>query len=286
MKRIALILGLAMLIFAAAWQFYLKNNFNQRFPDGWNWTVNTIGHSSFADESGSYPPDTTTADDPINVTEREVYIVDTLAKEVRLSDTYLTRDPATNVVTWELEYDATVDRMTGLYLEGELAGNYYFLPQNLDKNQTYAISNSSYRNLLMTFQREEVLNGISTYLYAFYGDLNNTVSYPDVPLEANQTIICFDFALEYWAEPNTGETVKVREWCEGDYIVNQDTGERLGSISRWGAETASDDLLRRVREVQDMLFMWQIRNLYLPIGLAVLGIILLLFGIVPQQKAA
>jgi hypothetical protein len=278
MKRAFLILGMLFLTFAAVWQFALRNNFNQRFPDGWHWEVSSLGHSSFALESGEYPEGTGTADDPINLTERSVIAQAVANNQVHITDHYLTLDPGSNAVTWEVNYEATVDQLSGQYLEGELAGNYYFLPQNLDKNQIYAISNSSYRSLPMSFQREEIIGGINSYLYAFYGDLNNVSAYPDTALEANQTIICFDFALEYWAEPNTGEIVKFREWCEGDYVVDTTTGERLYSLSRWGAETTADDLIRRSSEVMSMLIQWQLRNLYLPLGLAGLGLILLGVG--------
>jgi hypothetical protein len=288
MKRLFLIVAIVLWIAAAGWYFVLRHNFNQRFPTGWHWEVRSLGYSSFALESGEFPEGTVTSDDPVNFTEREVLIEEApnFAGQVLIHDHYTTVDPSSGLVTWEVNYEARVEQATGLYPEGEFAGQYYFLPQNLDKNQVYAISNTSYRNVPMSFQREDVVNGISTYLYAYYGDLTNVYAYPDVTLEANQTITCFDLELEYWAEPNTGEIVKFREWCEGDYVVDSSTGEQLYGLSRWGAETTSDDLIRRSSEVNGILFQWQLRNLYLPLGLVILGIIFLIPSLLKSRQAS
>lgn len=280
MKRIALVVGVILLVFSGVWYFVLRNNFNQRFPSGWSWTFDSIGYNSYADDSGAFPEDTSVANDPLSISARTVTASSEGAPSglVKISDHFETLDPITNEVTWSLDLEAFVDPVTGQYVEGDLAGNYYFLPQNIDKNATYIIANTSYNGLEMTFRREEILNGVTTYLFAYYGDFNNEAAYPDTPLTENQSIICFDVELEYWVEPNTGEIVKYREWCEGDYIVNNDTGERVAAIQRWATESTGDDLLRRVNEVQNILFQYQVRNLYLPIVLAVLGLILLAYG--------
>jgi hypothetical protein len=57
-------------------------------------------------------------------------------------------------------------------------------------------------------------------------------------------------------------------------------------LSRWGGETTADDLIRRVAEVQGMLFQWQLRNLYLPVALLVLGLALALYGILGMKSKA
>lgn len=287
MKRVILVLGLVLVLFSAAWYFVLRHNFNLRFPDGWTWAFDSIGYGSYTDENGTFPEGTTVADDPLSISARTVRASSEGAPAgfVKISDHFETFDPITNEITWSLDFDAIVDPVTGKHAEGDLAGDYYFLPQNVDRNTIYPISNTSYRSLGMSFQKEEVLNGITTYLFAYYGDFNNSAAYPDTPLEANQTIICFDVELEYWVEPNTGEIVKYREWCEGDYIVNTETNERGIALQRWGAESTGDDLLRRAEEVKNLLFQYQLRNLYLPIGLAVLGIILVAYGAITSKKA-
>ena len=289
MKRISLVLGIIALVFAGLWFFVLRNNYNQRFPAGWSWTFDSIGYSSYANDEGNFPEGTTVLDDPISINAREVTAdtVNAPAGQVRILDHFETYDPVTNDVTWELDFEAFVDPKTGQYVGGDLDGNYYFLPQNISKDSVYPIANTSYRGLEMRFQREEVLNGINTYLFAYYGDFNNEAAYPDTPLEENQAIICFGVELEYWVEPTTGEIVKYREWCEGDYIVDTSAAEpvRVRAIQRWGAESTGDDLLRRSVEVQNILFQYQLMNLYLPIGLGVLGLALLAFGAMGTKKA-
>jgi hypothetical protein len=286
MKRISMVLGIILLVFAGLWYFVLRNNFNQRFPDGWSWTFDSIGYSSYADEAGTFPEGTMVIDDPITISARQVTsdTVNAPAGQVRILDHFETYDPVTSEVTWELDFETFVDPKTGQYTEGDLVGNYYFLPQNVSRDQVYPIANTSYRGLEMSFREEVNLNGINTYLFAYYGDFNNEAAYPDTVLAENEAIICFDVELEYWVEPTTGEIVKYREWCEGDYIVNTGTGERVKAVQRWGAESTGDDLLRRSVEVQNILFQYQLVNLYLPIGLGILGIILLAFGATGTKK--
>src|SRR5262245_10389145 len=91
MNRIVFGLGIVTLIAAGFWFFVIRNNFNQRFPAGWSWTVNSIGYSSFAEETGNWPENTTLTDDPINLTERTVTATtqDAPAGAVKLVDHYL-----------------------------------------------------------------------------------------------------------------------------------------------------------------------------------------------------
>jgi hypothetical protein len=285
MKRVGMILGLVLLIFAGLWYFVLRNNFNLRFPDGWEWTVNTLGLTSFADETtGTFPEGSSLADDPINNTERVVKAEAIAGGLVQISDQYETRDPVTDVVTWEFTYEATVDAATGQYTEGEFAGDYYFLPRNVEPG-TYTIRNTTYQGIPVTFQTEEVVNGINTYLFAFQGDLDNAAAYSYIPLEEGQKIICFNFELNYWVEPTTGEILKYREWCEGDWVVNAN-GERLYAISRWGGETDSADLIRQAAVIQSALLTNQAVNLYIPLGSAILGLVFLLLASFLQTNSA
>lgn len=278
MKRLAGLLGIILIIGAGLWKLFLSPTYEQRFPLGWSWEFNAIGLSSYADETtGQFPEGTMLADDPINITVR--YVTSSAsdkAGEVVINDRYENRDPVTNAMEWELEVTSTVDSKTGKHTAGEHIGDYYFLPNQLDKNQVYHISNSSYIHLPMSFQREEVVAGINTYLYAFYGDMNNELAYAGfVTVEEGQEIICYDIALEYWVEPTTGEFVKLRENCEGDWVVDAN-GERLYAISRWGAESSGDDLIRQSSSVQSKLNTYNLMTLYAPVGLGILGVLLLI----------
>src|SRR5689334_11339588 len=132
MKRVGMILGLVLLIFAGLWFFVLRNNFNVRFPDGWSWVVKSLAYSAYAQESGQFPEGTTTSDEPIGESYREVVAnsAGQPAGLTHISDHYETRDPVTGAITWVLDLEAVVDKTTGQYVSGDYAGQYYFLPRN------------------------------------------------------------------------------------------------------------------------------------------------------------
>jgi hypothetical protein len=284
MNKIAALAGVIFIAAAAVWTFGVKQQFNQRFPDGWRWEVNTLGLTSYADsESGAFPEGTTLQDDPINLTLRTVTAESDGAPSglIRIDDHFVTTNPVTNTVDWEYTASALIDPATGQYEDGDAAGDYYFIPPNPSKT-TYTLWNSSYQGIEVAFQREEVISGVPTYLYSYRGDYDNKAGYPDQELQPNQTIICFDFQLDYWVEPNTGEILKYREWCEGDWVVNTDTRERLFALSRWGAEPTGDDLIRQSIVVQGELNQYRLVNLYLPLALFIIGFIALGVGFAPR----
>jgi hypothetical protein len=288
MKRLFFIAGILLVIAAGVWKFGLSRNWTNRYQDQWAWEVETLGQSGYPDESGSYAEGTTLADDPINLTLREVSADadEAPAGQVLISDHFESRDAVTNEVTWDYTATALVDAATGRHVEGDFAGDYYFFPRNVDKGATYVISNSSYRSLPMTFQQEEVVGGVNTYLFAYHGDLDNTEANAEfVTLEPGQVVTCFDFALEYWVEPVTGEIVKYREWCEGDWVVDQATGERVSAISRWGGATSGDDIIRQVTNVQSKKLAYLWASLYGPVAALLFGAALMVFGGLGSRQA-
>jgi len=284
-----LIIGMFLIVAAGIWKFGISQRWSNRYADGWSWEVNTLGLTGYPDEAtGQFAEGTTLADDPINLTIRTVTADASAAPvgQVLISDHYETRDTVTNEVTWDYTSTATVDAATGRNVGGDGAGDYYFFPHNVEKNATYAISNSSYVGLPMTFESEESVGGIDTYRYAFRGDLDNTAANAGwVTLEPGQVVTCFDFTLEYWVEPATGETVKYREWCEGDWVVIAATGEKVYPVTRWGGETSGDDIIRQVTRVQNMRMSYLWATLYGPLAAAVLGIVLIGLAVIPQPSS-
>jgi hypothetical protein len=284
MKRVLLVLGVLLVAAAGVWKFGLSQQWTNRFSDQWFWEVHTIGLTGYPDEAtGQFAEGTTLADDPINVTIRTVTAdANGAAGQMVINDHFETRDTATNEVTWDYTSTAVVDAETGRHIEGEAVSSYYFFPRGVDRNAIYVITNSSYHRLSMSFQREEEIAGINTYLFAYYGDLDNTAANAEwVTLEPGQEVVCFDFSLEYWVEPVTGEIVKYREWCEGDWVVDSATGERLYAVSRWGGETSGDDIIRQVTMVQSrrMVYLWA--SLYAPLGALAAGAVFVGAGVAP-----
>lgn len=283
MKKLLIPLGLILIIAGAVWKFgFSENMFNQRFPDAWAWEVNSIGLAGYPDaETGQFTEGTTLADEPISISIRNVVAnADGLPQgQVLLSDHYELRDTVTSTLIWELTTTATVDSATGKIVDGEYAGDYYFLPRNVDKNTSYTITNTGFRHLLMSFQKEENIAGINTYLFGNYEPIDDTLANAGIiELEDGQEIWCFDFSLEYWVEPVTGEIVKFREWCEGDWVINADSDERLFPIGRWGTETTGDDLIVSAARVSSQLNNYSMMTLYLPLALVIIGVVLIVLG--------
>jgi hypothetical protein len=276
-KYLFIAVGIILVIAAIVLKFGLSQSAAARFPNGWSWEINSIGVTGYADEeTGKFEEGTTLEDDPINLSVRTVTASasDAPAGQVVITDQFVSRNAVTNAIDWEFTANATVDSVTGQYVDGPNEGDYYFLPRNVDKNATYVISNSNYVGLPMTFQREEVVSGIKTYLFANYDAFDNTAGNASfVDLEPGQTVMCLDFALEYWVEPTTGEIVKYREWCEGDWVIDAETGEPLYAISRWGGETTGDDLIRSAANVRSKLNTHNWMSLYGPLLTASLGLV-------------
>jgi hypothetical protein len=280
MQRILVVVGVVLLVVAGAWRLFGAREWNNRYNDDWSWEVDTLGVSVWADETtGEFPPNAM-EDDPINITQRTITVAkfNTDDNTAEIEDYYTSRDPATNAVVWEFTYEAMVDAETGKLTSEPNAGDYLFFPRQVEK-KTYTISNSSYQSIPMSFVKEEKLAGLDTYLFSYRDNMNNTVAYSDVTLEEGQTIICFDFELDYWVEPTTGEIVKYREWCPGDYVVDVASNERLYPLSRWGGETSSDDLIRRSDVVKSELNDYKMATLYIPLGLAIVGVVLIVGGL-------
>jgi hypothetical protein len=289
MKRILFIAGALLIVAAGVWKFGFSQVWENRYTDGWTWQVNTLGQTGYPDEkTGQYAAGTTLKDDPINLTLREIKAsaADQPAGQLLISDHYVTRDTVTNEVTWEYTSTATVDTATGRHVGDETSGDYYFMPRHVDKNTTYTISNSSYHSLPMTFQKEEVVAGVNTYLFAFHGDIDDTAANAGfVTLKPGEKVTCFDFSIEYWVEPTTGEIVKYREWCEGDWVISG-TGQKLYTVSRWGGETSGDDIIRQVSNVQNKLAIYLWATLYGPLAVAIIGIILIGIGALRPSSGA
>jgi hypothetical protein len=284
MKKVLIPLGAVLILAAAAWVFVLSPRSEQRFPVGWRWEVNTLASTIFADtETGQFVDDTPLDEAPPNIAQRVI----TASAEgapagyVTLTDQYTYSDALTGAVQWQQTSTAIVDPLTGRYADAEFAGDYFLFPRNVEQT-TYTIRNSTYLGIPLSYVGTESVLGLPTYKFTYADDLNNPLSYPDLPLEDGQAVVCANFELTYWVEPVTGEVVKFREWCgEGDHVVDTATGEQLYALARWGGETSGDDLIRSVGEVHARLTTTQWLTIYLPLALGILGAALIVVGVLP-----
>jgi hypothetical protein len=287
MKRLLLIVGIVVIALAVAWPFTVSPRFAGRFPAGWSWEVNTLGYLGRADEeTGEFAPGTTLADEPIHLSVRLVSsdTTDTAPGQIKLSDLNEFRNAVTNAVEWETNTNYTVDATTGRVSDGDFTGTLFLFPRDVQKDEIYSLT--SYSGVQMSFQREEKIAGIDTYVFGNYEPWGSTqANAAFVPLEEGQTTQCIDFSLEYWVEPVTGEVVKFREWCERDVLVGAD-GEVITTLFRWGGESTGDDLIRQSSIVNARLNTIRWMTLYTPALLGAAGVILAGLGLfLPAAKS-
>src|SRR5689334_11684675 len=127
MNKFTALVGVVLIAAAGIWAFGLKQQFNQRFPDGWRWEMSTLGLTSYPDPAvGTFPEGTTLRDDPINLTTRTVTAESDGAPAglVRIDDHFVVTDPVTNAIGWEYTSSALVDPVTGQYHDGDATGDY------------------------------------------------------------------------------------------------------------------------------------------------------------------
>jgi hypothetical protein len=98
MRKLAL--GLVLIIGALVWKFAMTPRFDSRYPPNWTYRLNSLGLSSYPDETGKFLDGTTLKDTPINLTVRDISISKTNPDgTIVLSDHYKTLDPATKATT-------------------------------------------------------------------------------------------------------------------------------------------------------------------------------------------
>lgn len=148
-----------------------------------------------------------------------------------------------------------VDPGTGTIVGGDAAGDHYVLPRFAER-RAYPITSSYLRGIELKYEAEEVVAGLSTYIYEYRGDVEYTFAYsgspnfPGIQVAAGEEIRCRDAQFRAWVEPVTGEIVKVQESCRsGDYVHARASGRPLRPIAIWGGETTSSDVLTRATQI-------------------------------------
>jgi hypothetical protein len=282
------ILGLSALLFIAAaalWTFTITPRWTQRLPPGWSWKSRSVATVRLPDpKTGSFATEAMAAP---QVFEAEITDNSARPTAVKVRDRCTAYDAATDQVVWEYLFSATVDPESGRHLNPEFADNYFVFPRNVEK-KTYKIRYSFLKGLPVAFQREEMVGGLNTYVFAYKGDLEVTDTYagtPDFPgtkIDAGQEVRCSDdgFVFKAWVEPLTGEIIKLENSCySGDYTYDIATGKKLKPLQSWGGVTAGDDVTTLVRslERERSRMLWMTRyvpGLLLFAGLVSAGLLL------------
>jgi hypothetical protein len=110
---------------------------------------------------------------------------------------------------------------------------------------------------------------------------SGTAEYEGTKVPPGHEIKCADDQFEFflWAEPITGETVKIKESCHsGDYVYEVATGRAVEPVLRWAAETAGIDVVRRAEAIRDRIIEVRLAR-YMPLALAGLGLLCAAFTV-------
>ena len=281
-----LALSAALLLLAALLKFALAPQWTQRITPGWHY------ESYFTGISGQGDP--ATGNFSQNITafyERQTERVPQ-ADGIVLEDTYTVRDPSTGKPEYQYIFRAPVDPQNGMHRDAQYRGEYFLFPRNTQPI-TYRLRHSYIKGIPVTFVEEQLLEGLTVYLFAYKGrgeyteSYGGTSDYPGVPVGAGQEIRCADdqFIFRAWVEPLTGEVLKVDESCySGDYLYDVATGTAVAPVLRWGGTTTGDDILKRNEFIRAERQKILLLDLYAPGLLAFVGLGVGAFGLLRARQ--
>jgi Porin PorA len=276
MRRAPLSAGVALLACGVVWQFQLTQRWTQRLPPGWRITSHYVGTATYPDPKTGRLPE----GGQLAKYDRSQRLSSEAGRPrwVELEDRYSVRDAATGHVVFDYTTRDTVDPRTGAHLEVRYRGDVALFPRDVER-RPYRLRTNYVTSIPLTFEREDELEGLPTYLFSYRGRLESTASYTastgdlgGLRAPPGQEVRCLDdqFYYRIWVEPSTGEQVKLEEGCpSGDYLHDVASGRPVTALSRWTGVSAGDDLIERIAEVrrERLRYLWASRYL----GLVLLG---------------
>lgn len=272
--------GAAVLLAAAVWQVGVAGRWSRRILPGWSWALTQIGTFTLPDpETNRFGEQDTPA-----LYERRIEAVGSgsTPNVVMLEERFTVWD-VDGAVRWQAVSQAPVDVRTGAQAEGDHQGEALVFPRHVQRT-TYRFHTGYLKGIPLVFQREELLEGLPTYLFSYKGRGEYTEMYagteesPGIDVKSWQDIRCADdqFLIQVWVEPVLGEVVKLEERCpSGDYVYETTTGLPVFPVARWGGVTAGDEVLSRVSALQRLRrrHAWQTRYLPLLLWLSGIGLV-------------
>ena len=279
MRRTLFVVGLALIASAALWHLGLARRWTHRIPVGWTTASHYVGTATYPDpKTGRLPEGGELA--RYDRTQR-VSSDAGRPRWVEFEDRYTVRDAATGHIVFDYTTRDTVDPLTGAHLEAHYRGDVALFPRDVQR-RTYRLRTNYVTGIPLTFERQDVLEGLTTYLFSYRGRLVSTPSYAGstgdlggLRVPPGQEVRCLDdqFYYRIWVEPRTAEQVKLEEGCpSGDYLHDIASGRPVTALSRWTGVTAGDALIERIGEVRRLRrsYLWASR--YLPLLLLGAGI--------------
>jgi hypothetical protein len=256
-RAVATAVGALLIAFGLTWHLVVAPRWSNRLSQGWTWQTHFVGVMTWAHPPNGEMP----SHDTLAYFAREASVIGegdspgTLA----LEDTNTIFDADGQKPVWQYTYHAFVDARTGAHAHPLYRGEYYLFPRGVQKT-TYRFRQSYVEGIPLAFQREEYLEDVLTYLFAFRGRGEYTLSYttgtPQFrPLQVGDGdhVRCADdqFVFRAWVEPVTGEIVKIQESCRsGDYIYDGRTELPVQAVARWAGESSGDDVRFRLEHAR------------------------------------
>jgi hypothetical protein len=286
-NRNSLLISIALVLVAAAavWRFGPARRWTQRLPPAWRAASHYSGTVRYADPRTGRIPD----GDQIADYDRVEHLVEETGRPrwVLFEERQVVHEIGTGTVVFEYATRDTVDPQSGGHLAARYRGDVVVFPRAVQRT-TYRLRSNYLKGIPVSFEREDTLEGLPTYVFSYHGPAESTESYagtsdfPGVRAPAGQQIRCGDDRFYYrtWVEPRTGEQVKLEEGCPaGDYLVDVATGHRVAPVARWTGVTAGDALIERLAEVRGLRtrYLWASR--YAPVTLVAVGVLLLAVGL-------
>jgi hypothetical protein len=250
--RCLLFVSTIALVAAGIGKYVAAPRYLLRIPPGWAWESSFIGNLTYADpQTGTFPEK-----DEVLVTERSLRSRprDKRSHAAQIQDRYTILHPQSGKKVWDYVLEVHVNAATGMHEDAAHRGDYYVFPRHVSKG-TYRLRQSYLKGIPLSFEAEETIDGLNTYVFSYHGPAEYTESYQGsaefagVPVAAGQEIRCADdqFFYRIWVEPLSGDTVKVAESCvSGDSIYETRTGKLVKPVARWRGVIAGEDMARLV----------------------------------------
>jgi hypothetical protein len=281
MKKIYLILAGLMALMIPIWVFIVAPRIIWRIPPEWRQSVKCIGYQSWPDSATNK----WTKEESV-LYEREKSVIKREKNRGAIKDSYVTKEPLTGKITWEYAPVYEVDLKTGMHLEGkDWQGYYYEFPLQTQK-KAYTLTREYYKKLPFYFVKEEVIEGLKTYLFEFKGSAEYTACYAGteqypgiIPPKGQEIRSSESFTIKYWVEPVSGQIVAIEEDClDGDWIVDAKTGQKIAPVLIWGGKTTGDAVLRLADSARKRKLEIALKEMYIPLGFALLALVLAMLG--------
>jgi len=276
-----LVCGLGLVACAVVWHVGIGPRWTQRIPEGWSWRSEFVGIQTWADpETGELP-----VRDTVALYDRSISITSDVdrPRAIRVEDRHVSRDPATGNMVWTSVAAAELDPRTGAHRGAGREHDQFVFPRDVEP-RSYTLRNGYLKGIHVVFEREDEIDGLSTYVFHYRGPAEYTESYErsddleGVHVEPGEEIRCADdqYVHRVWVEPLTGEMIKVEESCyAGDYIYERASGRRVAPVDRFASVTSGNAVLQRVEATRHerTRYLWASR--IVPGGLAGLGVALM-----------